>query len=89
MGFSRVDATYGFDSTDVSEVSHYIPLILETGYRFVIDDQITARLGARLSRDYVLSQQLNNREKSEDKLKLEALRYNHQSVVDMGIAYHF
>jgi hypothetical protein len=89
LGFRRVDGTYEFGNSDVLEVSHYVPLILESGYRIVASDNFTVRVGARVSRDYALSQQLQNKKKTDESLRLGALRYSYESIVDLGFGYYF
>ena len=89
LGFRRVDATYGFGNSDVLEVAHYVPLVLESGYRIVLTEKLSARVGARVSRDYALSQQLQNKKKTEQSLRLGAFRYTYESVVDLGFGYYF
>lgn len=89
VGFRRVDGSYGFGNSDVLEVAHYAPLILESGYRVVVSDQMAVRIGARVSRDFALSQQLQNKKKAVDSPKLAALRYNYESILDLGFGYYF
>jgi hypothetical protein len=89
MGFRRVDATYGFSNSDVLEVAHYVPLILESGYRVAVNENFTVRVGARISKDFALSQQLQNNQKTEDSLRLGALRYSYESIIDLGFGYYF
>jgi hypothetical protein len=89
LGFRRVDATWKFDGGDTEEVSHFAPFLLEAGYRIVPDEHYSVRLGARVSRDYVLSQQIKNQRPESESLKIRALRYNYESILDLGVAYYF
>lgn len=90
LGFTRVGGDYEVGATEVKEVSHYVPLTLEAGHRFVVDPHFTVRVGLEIAEQFELSQQLRNRLSSdEDSFEVASIANEVPSIFNIAAGYYF